>query len=240
MDALVASDLHFEFHKDNGVSFVDSMPDAELLLCAGDLSNAEGIENALYLLCQKFPEVIFVAGNHEFYGSTIGVVRRKIRKLAKDEVNNLHFLDNDVVEIGGRRFAGTTMWFRKKPNIGWLHRHMNDFHHIIGATDQVYEENEIALEFLDREVDSETIVITHHLPSDLAVDEKYEGSKLNVFFVCDMDELICEKQPPLWIHGHTHESVDVTLDQTRILCNPFGYAGHEINPRYDEQCLVSI
>lgn len=239
MEFLVASDLHFEFHADNGSSFVDSMPDAEVLVCAGDLSDSKGIESALYLLCQKFPQVVFVAGNHEFYGSTINVVKRKIRAL-QEGLPGLHFLDNDVVEIDGQHFVGTTMWFRNRPGLGRMHMHMNDFHVIIGATTQVYEENERALEFLAREVDDRSIVVTHHLPSEFAVDEKYKGSKLNAFFVCEMDELICEKQPPLWIHGHTHESVDVKLDQTRILCNPFGYARREINPRYDERCFITI
>jgi Icc-related predicted phosphoesterase len=239
MRALVASDLHFEFHKDEGESFVASMPEADVLVCAGDLANAALIEKGLRLLCDKFPEVVYVAGNHEFYGSSIGVVRRRLEHLDRG-IGNLHYLDNKVVEIDGQRFAGTTMWFREKPNIGRLHRHLNDFHHIADATHKVYEENVKALEFLEAEADNKTIVVTHHMPSDFCVDKMYEGSPINCFFVCDMDELICEKQPPVWIHGHTHCSVDTTLDQTRLLCNPFGYAGYEVNPAYLEDMILEL
>ena len=27
----------------------------------------------------------------------------------------------------------------------------------------------------------------------------------------------------MWFHGHTHDTYDYMIDQTRILCNPKGY-----------------
>jgi len=64
MKALLVSDLHFEFHRDDGQSFVESMPDADVLLCPGDLTNAAGLWEALLLLLKKFPHVVYTYGNH--------------------------------------------------------------------------------------------------------------------------------------------------------------------------------
>lgn len=33
----------------------------------------------------------------------------------------------------------------------------------------------------------------------------------------------------LWIHGHTHDSFDYTVEGTRVLCNPRGYAKNGVN-----------
>lgn len=239
MKGLIASDLHFEFHRDFGQSMVDSLPDADVMICAGDLESSEGIEGALRRLCKRWPHVVYVAGNHEFYGSSIAEVRRQLTALAK-ELPNLHYLENDVVEIEGVRFIGTTLWFRYFDGIGPRQRHLNDFHRIKDATTKTYKENEAAIEFLEREVTEDSIVVTHHLPAEVCVRPRFKGSLLNAFFLCDMEELIRKRQPKLWIHGHTHDSVDETIGKTRIIANPFGYAGHEINPDFREDLLLDL
>ena len=35
--------------------------------------------------------------------------------------------------------------------------------------------------------------------------------------------LIEERQPALWVHGHTHDSCDYRVGNTRVICNPRGY-----------------
>ena len=246
MDALVASDLHFEFHRDGGVNFVASLPDADVLLCPGDLSNAAGIWDALLLLLEKYPHVIYTYGNHEFYGSNIPAVKAKIEKLVNrlpkmgNSYGKLHVLDNSTCEIEGRRFVGTTLWFRKVMDGLKAERMLNDFYQIGNAHKRIYEENEAALEFLANTVTADDIVLTHHLPAVESVHPKYAGSMLNRFFLCDVAWLIEREQPKLWVHGHTHESCDYTLGRTQVICNPFGYVGYEINPAFNDQLIVEI
>jgi hypothetical protein len=67
------------------------------------------------------------------------------------------------------------------------------------------------------------VVITHHMPSALSVHEKYTDDALNLFFLCEMDDVILDLKPKLWIHGHTHVPFDYKLGDTRVLCNPKGY-----------------
>lgn len=239
MRALLASDLHFEFHRDGGEAMVNSLPDADVLICPGDLDDSIGIEDSLRLLCSKWPEVVFVCGNHEFYQGSIAEVRRRLVALAQ-ELPNLHYLENEVCEIQGVRFVGTTMWFRHFEGIGPRQRYLNDFHVIKDATHKAYEENEAAIEFLKRETTPESVVVTHHLPAEICVKPRFKGSLLNAFFLCDMEDLIRDRQPRVWVHGHTHDSVDEQLGQTRILCNPFGYARHEINPGFREDMIIEL
>lgn len=78
--------------------------------------------------------------------------------------------------------------------------------------------------------DMPMIVISHHLPSYQSVPPEYlsdiEG---NYAYVADMTNLIMnnDKKIKYWIHGHTHDACDYMIGNTRVLCNPRGYIGHE-------------
>jgi hypothetical protein len=41
-------------------------------------------------------------------------------------------------------------------------------------------------------------------------------------FASDLDHLV-RAPVALWVHGHTHESLDYTVNGTRVFCNPRGY-----------------
>ena len=77
------------------------------------------------------------------------------------------------------------------------------------------------------------VVATHHAPSPKCIRPWFEGSRLNPGFASDLDAVIARYQPPLWVHGHMHDRVDVVLGETRVMCNPGGYDGveeHEFDP----------
>jgi len=46
----------------------------------------------------------------------------------------------------------------------------------------------------------------------------------------------------LWIHGHTHDSFDYLVRDTRVVCNPRGYVKHDIqeNASFDPALVVQI
>lgn len=96
----VMSDLHFEFHSDGGRAFAEALdvePD-EILLCAGDLTSGHRLPAALSLLCERFAHVVYVAGNHEFYGATRTQVDRWICD-AMSEHNNFHPLSDHSLRV---------------------------------------------------------------------------------------------------------------------------------------------
>ena len=240
----VLSDLHFEFHADAGASFVASLDarGVDVLVLAGDIAVGKGIGPALDLVCARYADasVVYVHGNHEHYGS-----HRKdvvtITGAACTRNANLHWLDGDVVDIDGVRILGAPLWFRRPTgDTQYLKVAMSDFTQIRDFESWVYAENERAIAFFERELRRGDIVVTHYLPAEASIAPRWKGDLLNPFFVCDVEPLIRERAPALWIHGHTHDSVDVTVGTTRILANPFGYVRHETNRDFQERAIVEV
>lgn len=236
------SDVHTEFHADGGGAFIDSMDpeDVDVLVLAGDLSNEMGIQSTLEAFGKRFAgiPICYVTGNHEFYGGDRGTTWNKVAEAAAG-TPNLHWLNNEVFEFRGRRFLGTTLWFYKSAMNGPVHL-MNDFVMIGDFEKWVFEENRKAIQFLDKEVREGDIVITHYLPSEACVAPRYKGSSLNQFFVCDVTKLIETRKPALWFFGHTHDSIDVRIGPTRLVCNPFGYARYQENQKFDEKLIIEV
>jgi len=72
------------------------------------------------------------------------------------------------------------------------------------------------------------IVVGHHCPSELSVADVYKGNLLNAAFRSNLDDFI-ESRPQIkyWLHGHTHFNFNYWIGDTRVVCNPRGYVGHE-------------
>lgn len=235
----VVSDVHFEFHADAGASFVGSLDPrgVDVLVVAGDLAVGEGIGPALDLLCGHYSRavVVYVHGNHEFYRCP----REKVvavTRAACGRHSNLRWLDATLAEIQGVRFLGAPLWFARADEAPKMA--MNDFDQIPDFERWVYAENDRAVAFLDQELRDGDVVVTHHLPAQACVAPAYVGNPLNAFFVCDLEALLVARRPAIWIHGHTHTSVDVMVGTTRIVCNPFGYARIGENRAFrDDACM---
>lgn len=227
------SDIHTEFHKDDGKTFIKSMAarkDVDVLVIAGDAGtkrrdrkNKPNYAAMISALCKIFPQVIYCLGNHEYYDTAdIRIPVLAARDLAA-KIPNLHFLDRDTCEIDGVRFVGTTMWFPDNPLAFGARKGMSDFDYIPGFAAWVAAENTRCVKFLRQTMKPGDVVVTHHLPSFRSVDPKYIDSSLNPFYVCDMSKDIMRSKPALWIHGHCHVAVDYHVGDTRVTSNPFGY-----------------
>ena len=105
MKLLVLSDLHLEFA--DFEPHAKAVAAADVVVLAGDIrQGTQGIPWAR----KTFPHkpVIYVAGNHEFYGLHWNKLLDELRKEAA--LHDIHFLENDSVSIDGIRFLGTTLW----------------------------------------------------------------------------------------------------------------------------------
>lgn len=72
------------------------------------------------------------------------------------------------------------------------------------------------------------IVVGHHMPSESSVAACYKGNLLNAAFRSNLDDFIeARPQIALWCCGHTHWGHQYRIGETRIVCNPRGYIGHE-------------
>lgn len=75
---------------------------------------------------------------------------------------------------------------------------------------------------LQKPFDGPTVVVTHHAPALESVATKYDGDQLTPAFVSPLPDELFEI-PALWVHGHTHTSVDYMKGGCRVVSNPRGY-----------------
>ncbi len=241
MKALILSDIHLEFYREPS-DVIQSFPKTgfDVVVLAGDIVSGASFRTSIELLCDHFAPtpILFVCGNHEYYHSNRQVVASALRGVERRR-ENFTWLENGSKTIGDRTFVGTTMWFRRNKHTDNQASYLCDFRTIERFREWNYDANKEAIELLNTHVNSETVVITHHLPVEQSIHAKYKGDPFNCFFLCDMTPLIMNAEPPLWIHGHTHESVDCVVGKTRVVCNPMGYP-HEDNAMFSPGKIVEF
>lgn len=241
MKLLILSDVHLEFYQEAS-AVIQSFPrdGFDVVVLAGDIVSGARFRSDIEQLCDYFAPkpIIFVCGNHEYYHTNRQMVASSLRGIERRK-SNFTWLENGSTEVCERKFIGTTMWFRRSAVTNDQSGFLCDFRLIERFREWNYKANSEAIEFLNANVTSDTIVVTHHLPAEVSVHQKYKGDPFNCFFLCDTEPLILDKKPPLWIHGHTHESVDCMVGETRVVCNPMGYP-HEDNRMFSANKVVEV
>jgi predicted phosphodiesterase len=245
------SDTHHEFASQTEQATLNQ--DVDVLVLAGDIDQAKRVpDRALSIANGHAKNVVFVFGNHEYYGERMDKARRQCcERLETIDTNgvNLYFLDNGSVEIDGFTFIGATLWtnyqlYGNQPlammEAEWG---LNDFRRItifkngsyrkINAKD-ILSENVISEQFIfskladqrEKGLLEKTIVVTHHGPDGSCIDPEFLGSPLNPAYASNYGNRIAyEGGPKLWISGHMHVPDDHMIGDTRHLRNPYGYPG---------------
>jgi len=241
MKLRVVSDLHLDFHADGGRTLVKEVTaeDFDVLIVAGDVSAAPSLGRSLRLLLRNTDApVLYVPGNHDYYGSTRQATLDVLWQAEKDSDHRLHVMLDSLLTFEGQVFLGTPLWFP------WTAPHLadallGDFHHIQDFRHWIGKVASNSANFLRTNVESDMVVITHHMPHPACIAPRFVGSALNRYFVHDLGDETVSK-PKLWIHGHTHDSVDTQVGGCRVVCNPFGYAVSEENPRFRPDLDIEV
>ena len=120
MKIAICSDLHLEF-----ADLDFDNPGADVLILSGDICVARdlmdhddgvvsfGKSNRYHEFfqrcCKKFPQVLYVAGNHEHYHGDFKTTVADLKKFL-GYLDNLHILDKETFEIDDTVFVGSTLW----------------------------------------------------------------------------------------------------------------------------------
>jgi len=226
----------------------------------------ERFHNFFSRCAAEFKEVVYIAGNHEHYHGTYDETHNILKtQLAKH--TNIHVLDREHITIGDTLFFGGTLWTdfnNEDPStMRSIREMMNDFRIIAapGGRKSSWKDAEGNLhyriskltpedvlvdhkDFLDKlnQLSSynKIVVVGHHSPSKLSTKPQYEDDwEMNGGYSSDLNDFILDRPNiKLWVHGHTHHAFDYMVGSTRILCNPRGYVGYEVNE--DEFKLITI
>jgi predicted phosphodiesterase len=225
------SDLHLEMHADGGKQFLASLDPSgvDILVLAGDICSALMLNSVLTEFCVAYPQVVYVAGNHEYYNSNVTRVTKKLAKL-NAKLDNFTWLNCKLAIIDGLRIVGGTLWFPPpSPEVLALRAQLNDFHLIGEIEPWVYEEHQRCVGILQALAATADVVVTHHIPSNVCASTRF-GADLRHFFVHDMTAFIKQAQPPLWMFGHTHDQWDERIGATRLVSSPLGYPHEQGDP----------
>jgi Icc-related predicted phosphoesterase len=222
----VLSDLHFEFHRDEGAEFIRSQEwqGVDLLVLAGDITKMRiGFYNTLKRFRDQFNcPIVFVPGNHEYHESDLATVRRGLND-AVHRLRGVDVLDNNVLTVKAtdqtRRVVGTTLWYGKTPapkhplilstdeqwgrgiirevnEKGVVERPYADFEAIKKLHEWYDDEHKRAKKFLEENVREGDIVVTHFLPTRHSTPDKFRGALNNNWFVAAELESFIEERKP--------------------------------------------
>ena len=246
----VLSDLHLEF-----AGWTPPAAAADVVVLAGDIHvGTAGLEWAR----REFPDVpiVYVPGNHEFYELDMLAMLAELRAAAQRL--GISLLDGDVINVDGVRFLGATLWtdfelYGSAPRevalaMSDAGRGMLDYRLIRRGTkllrpEDTRELHRVQVAWLEQRLTESltgpTVVVTHYLPHRQSVHPKYAGNRFNPCFASDLARLV-RAPVAVWVHGHTHESLDYVVGATRVVCNPRGYLPREPNPAFDPALVVEV
>jgi len=231
--AEIISDTHLNMwkYKSDQIVPIYSLQTPNLIL-AGDIGDPDEqtLHLAIDLARQRYKRVIYVPGNHEFYGREPGSKKNPAAVISwfqrlDDQWSNFHFFYRRNEVFDGVRVLGATCWSTAPSMTTWANT--------------ISEEGRKDIQFLEQglSMSKEPVLIVSHYPSTLrVVKDNFKGKITQFNYGQDLERMY---RNPLhtWAFGHIHEKHDFTLPyssslygngKVRLLCNPYGYPNETI------------
>lgn len=232
MKIQILSDLHCEFE-----NFVPTHTDADIVIIAGDLNTGTRGIKWIRNYFSDIP-VIYVAGNHEFYHHSMPKLIHDLQKETKN--SNIFFLENEMFIYKDIAFMGCTLWsdfrlFGDNSHFAELaaSEAMSDYrlirvspHYRLLRTIDTAKRHSISVDWLKTEAmfnKMKKVVVTHHAPSIQSLAMKFREDLVSAAYASNLEGLVEEINPLLWIHGHTHRCCEYMIGNTRVISNQKGY-----------------
>jgi predicted phosphodiesterase len=254
----IQSDQHLEATRGWDLPPPAERPVFDAMILAGDL--VPGMYRGVKWLAQRITDrpVFYVAGNHEAYGRDVDKDLEKAKQEAAG--TSVVVLNNDRVDLMDTLFVGAPLWTdfdlfgNRDTAMARAGDGMNDYKKIrkdfysrrLRPADTLARHRE-SCEFIARSVRESgakrKVVITHHAPVREAVPAVYDNDLLSAAYASHRPDLL--EGVDLWIYGHTHETRDFTVGNTRVVSNAKGYGPWTRterweNPAFDPFFIVEI
>jgi predicted phosphodiesterase len=255
MKLWILSDLHLDVNRRYPLALPAPRPEHDAVVIAGDIG--QGIAEGVRFLAEaglNAKPVIYVAGNHEFYGRDRHAELAAARAEAAASPN-VHLLERDSVTIDGVEIVGCTLWTdyryagveRRPEAMRYAAQRLNDHRYIsngprLWSPQDCLDEHVASRAWLARRLRRRSahrrVVVTHHAPSRLSVQPQYKDDLLTAAFASDLDDLV--GKAALWVHGHIHAPSDYVLAGCRVVANPRGYLSIREGQDFDPALVVRL
>lgn len=240
------SDIHLEYNnkKLNVANLLSKKDPVEYLALLGDIGHPKTdiYKNFIKDASLSFNKVFLVAGNHEYYGSSIEEINYELEKL-ESIFKNVYFMNRKKVSVNNNVILGCTLWSK-------LENSSHDFSQIKilaqppleGEIDswnspepkfknfdkkKYLDMHNKDVEWLTKHLDyslENPIILTHHLPTFKLISKRYENYRNKSGFATNLEHLF---QPGMqWLCGHSHDCINVNINNTNLHIN----SGSFINP----------
>ena len=251
MKLQILSDLHHEFAPGEPPPIVCA--GADVIVLAGDIDvGTRGVQWSIRESHRLGKPVIYVPGNHEYYGHAYpSLLAQMVREASGTSVR---VLDRGSTIVDGVRFLGVTLWTdfcligreRQAAAMSVAEEGMPDYRciRLSPSLRTLRAENTVRLheearrwlqQRLAEPFAGPTVVVSHTAPTVWSRNPAYELDLFSSAFVTNLEFLMDGTKVDLWVHGHTHASVRYTIAGTRVVSNQRGYTPLEsvgFDPRY--------
>lgn len=255
----LVSDIHIDFwinfqkshakvEKNLNVFIQSILPEkpSDTLVIAGDVANSNyPTKKFLKEIKKYYKYILLVFGNHDLYLDSKSQKRKykmnsmnrfyEMNDFAK-EMNNVYYLDGEIIEVDGIKFGGTAGWYDFSFGTNVLevdmdavinkwHEKSNDSICLKGLPYITKEMAKIEKEKLNNIIEDSEVIITHVPPDYSNFKEEYKSEIETSFYVFDGSEYFEKIQNKIWCFGHTHNNCDYKKYDCRFINQSIGYPG---------------
>lgn len=221
---MLVSDLHteewtYEDLKDF-IYRVKLFVNDDYLIIAGDLGHLNKsyiIYLTLLELTKIFKYVIWVPGNHEYFGFDVNMADRLMKTIVckvneKSYYGATYFLNMDEIKINDIRFIGCTLW-SENPIV---HPEPRDYDITSEDRLKLHLKHKSWLRWKLERNPGVYIVITHHCPVNYYRKCLPEPD----YYLNELQDLV--ELSKSWCFGHIHFARTITYKDKKIYTNPIG------------------
>ncbi len=245
------SDLHLEFEQNSKYIIKNPLPvSGEILILAGDIIplHDEYFNNSFFkFISDNYKKVFWVPGNHEFYYKDLNEFNTSFNIKLKD---NIHIVNNIELQYENIQFIFSTLWSKiSSSNEKNIEQSVSDFDCItknsrrLKASDFNILHKE-CLKFIIQELTNKkrkTVVVTHHLPSQLCNSSQHNRSPINEAFCVDLTGFVDKSDVNFWLYGHSHfNQKPLYIGKTIMLTNQLGYVHNNEYKSFKHHAYFSV
>jgi predicted phosphodiesterase len=217
------SDIHAESKRGALTNPIIKPRGIDYLALCGDIGDPTSLfyKTLLKNASDNFEETFVVAGNHEYYSDkyTFHEINKIIDEEC-DQYSNVHFMDKRSKVVGNKFLvAGCTLWTNRSNNrYGEDNnkiRYKDNFITSSNISNLHLHHSKYIKKIIEKDTHLKKIILTHHVPSRLLMENRFQNYAKQSLFYNDMDWIFnMEGAPECWLCGHTHSRLFKYIGRT--------------------------